>query len=143
MSFRDFARQPGHESLGVLGQTAGCPELLHVDLRLEIGRPEVAVDETRDVLVEPEAEKDVIAGERVRNRHVSLAADGRGGGATHGRVRGCTGGARQEPRSFGNVPIPCPGAIPRSSPTNGIPCRSTASRLIRRAAVFASATSRT
>ena len=36
-----------------------------------------------------------------------------------------------------------PGPTPPVSPTNGIPCRSTASRLIRSAAVFCSATSRT
>ena len=35
------------------------------------------------------------------------------------------------------------GPTPPDSPTNGIACRSTASRLIRKAAVFCSATSRT
>ena len=43
----------------------------------------------------------------------------------------------------GTSPMPCPAPMPPVSPRNGMPCRSTASRLIRSAAVFWPATSRT
>ena len=45
--------------------------------RLEVGRAEVAVDEARDVLVEAEAEQEVVAGDRVGRRDGPRAADRR------------------------------------------------------------------
>ncbi len=68
------------------------------------------------MLVETQAEEEVVAGDRVGDRHLERPADGaRRGQGGHDGV----------------------------SPTNGMPWRSTASRLIRRAAVFWVATSRT
>jgi len=78
-----------------------------------------------------------------RPRRDVLHVPGRRGSDGRLRQEVTLGAVGHRPRSPGSVPIPWPGAIPRSSPTNGIPCRSTASRLIRNAAVFASATSRT
>ena len=133
IGLRDLVGQARPERLGVVGERGRRPQRLDVDAGLQVGRAEVRVDEPGDVLVEAEAEQEVVAGDRIRNGDLPLPAD-------RERRRGV---GRHEPRSPGSEPIPWPGAIPFSSPTNGIPCRSTASRLIRSAAVFASATSRT
>ena len=117
-------------------QPLGRPELLQVHLRLEIGRAEVAVDEPRDPLVEPKGKEEVVAGDRVRGRDVSFAADGRDPRPIGHSLRTSGGFAVR-------CPSPAPAPASASSPTNGIAWRSTASRLIRRAAVFCSATSRT
>ena len=132
--FVDLGRDPIEEGVCVVEQPSGRPQRLEIDLRLEVGRPEVAVDETGDPLVQPEGEEEVVAGDRIRRRYGRLAADRRDE-RTRGRI--AIGGHR------GSSPMPWPGATPPSSPRNGMPWRSTASRLIRRAAVFAAATSRT
>ena len=49
---------------GVVGEPGRRAELLHVDLGLQVGRAEVAVDEARDVLVEPQREQQVVARDR-------------------------------------------------------------------------------
>ena len=174
-------------AMRIVTQPGRRAELLHVDLGLEVGRPEVAVDEARDVLVEPQPEQDVVARDRVRAPAPSAcrrrpgrarsplhlvrdaardARRGRGGrrpgGAPRPAARTAPGRveARLDPeldrgtgragvglaggggRAAPLAPLPA-GPTPPDSPTNGIPWRSTASRLIRRAAVFCSATSRT
>src|SRR5207248_751791 len=108
------------------------PQLLHVHLGLEVRRAEVPVDEARNPLVQPKGQEEVVARDAVGNGHLPLTAYREGGRGTH-------------PRSVpaGISPIPCPRATPDSSPRNGMPWRSTASRLIRSAAVFWAATSRT
>ena len=73
----DLGRQPVAERERIVAQSGRRAKLLEVDPGLEVGRPEVAVDEARDVLVEPQAEQDVVAGDRVRGRHRPRAADGR------------------------------------------------------------------
>ena len=130
----DLVGESGAERVGVAGKRARRPERLQVDLRLEVRRAVVPVDESRDVLVEPQAEQQVVARDGVWGSG-PVERRRRRGSLSHPVVIA-------EP-SPGSVPIPWPGPMPRSSPTNGIPCRSTASRLIRSAAVFASATSRT
>ena len=125
----DFGIQPIGEPLGVLDQAGGRAELFEVDLRLEVGRPEVPVDQTGDPLVEPQGEEQVVAGDRIRGRDIALAADRRYPASAWVTSRAAVG--------------PSTAGVGPSSPTNGIACRSTASRLIRRAAVFCSATSRT
>ena len=55
----------------------------------------------------------------------------------------CAWPATSSPAADGTSPMPWPAPTPPVSPRNGIPWRSTASRLIRSAAVFCSATSRT
>ncbi len=50
----DLVGEPGAQGHRVVAQAGRRAELLHVDLGLEVGRAEVAVDEARDVLVEPE-----------------------------------------------------------------------------------------
>ena len=142
---------------------------------LSVGRPEVAVDEARDVLVEPEAEQEVVAAIGVGLRDLARAADGRDAAVRRGSVTAASGpaaGARRSPWSRcasasrrasarrsarvgsagrpGSIGQPgrsgaavdgaaagrLAGPMPPVSPTNGIPWRSTASRLIRSAAVF-------
>ena len=49
---RDFRRDPLAQAGCVVGQAARTSARFEIDLRLEIGRAEVAVDEPRDVLVE-------------------------------------------------------------------------------------------
>ena len=131
IGFRDVRRDPLEQVRGVLHEAPGRVELLDVRLGLELRRAEETVDEARDVLVEPEGEEEIVSGDPVRDGDAAVAADG------DDRVVTCHG------RSPGTDPIPWPGARPFSSPTKGIPWRSTASRLIRSADVFASATSRT
>ena len=107
-----------------------CAALLHVDPGLELGRAEVAVDEPGDVLVEPEGEQEVVACDRIGRRHRPRPAHRRHAGA------GRRSAARRTRQAS-------PAPKPPVSPANGMCWRSTASRLIRRAAVFCSATSRT
>ncbi len=127
----DLGAQAPQQVGGICDQARGCGELLGVDLGLEVGRSEVAVDQPGQPLVEAECQEQVVARDRVRCRYPALSADG---GHLHANAHG--------PGSL--LPTGCdsPPSWP-SSPTNGIPWRSTASRLIRRAAVFCSATSRT
>jgi hypothetical protein len=136
VGFRDVRRDLLEEALGVVAETPRRAELARISLGLEIGRTVEPVDEAGDVQVEAEGEQQVVAGDGVGDGDPALAADGERGGD---RLRGLGHGFR----SPGTEPIPWPGAMPFSSPTNGMPWRSTASRLIRSADVFASATSRT
>ena len=142
----DLRGQTLAEGGRVVAQAGRGPELLHVDLGLELGRAEVAVDEARDPLVEPEGEQEVVAGDRVgadrpapgpsasrpspadatRDRDVRPAGHRRSAGT---RQASGSGIARAEPAGLASA--------------NGMCCRSTASRLMRSAAVFCSATSRT
>ena len=133
----DLGREAVEEAAASSTQRGRRAELLDVDLGLEIGRPEVAVDEPGEVLVEPEREEEVVAGDGIRNRDLALAADGERVGRLRASSPSRSAVAGQRPHPLARAPCP------RSSPTNGIPWRSTASRLIRSADVFASATSRT
>ena len=108
-------------------------QLLHVDLRLEVGRAEVAVDQARDVLLEPERRA---AGSRGRSGPAGTCRAPPTARVVAGPVVTSVGLAGQRAH-----PLTRP--IPRSSPTNGIPWRSTASRLIRAPPSSAAATSRT
>ena len=98
----------------VLAEPRGGRELLRVDAGLELGRPVVAVDEPRDVLVQPEAEQQVVLGDRVRRRDLPGATDRRdesrgrrhrcirsGRGARRSPWSRCVVGAAREPRRGG------------------------------------------
>ena len=103
---------------GIVGQPRRGAQRLHVHLPLEIARPVVAVDDTGDPLVEAKAEQQVVPGDRVGSGDQRLAAH------------------RRHPGAVAHAPMP------PVSPTKGIPS-SAALRLMRSAAVFCSATSRT
>ena len=188
VGFGDLGRQTVPQGGRVLAQAGRRAKLLHVDRRLEIRRPEVPVDEPRDVLVEAEARgggsrgrsgrapgpcgsrrppgpaptrsplhllgawraRHVVTEVRVglaarlgeplgeRGIHRQAGPVGRTVRATRGRL-----GRVDAERVGASIRSRGAEAGPPVSPTNGIRCRSTASRLIRRAAVFCSATSRT
>ena len=167
----------------VVGEPRGRPQLLHVDLGLERRRAVEGIDGPRQVLVEPEREEDVVAGDGVRHPHLARAPTpacvrgppsplealrpGRPAVAAGpapascvvcseaawrassrrrliaGMPAGSTAAIRAASPVAGTSRTACPGPTPPVSPTNGIPCRSTASRLIRSAAVFWPTTSRT
>ena len=84
----DLGREPGATPLvGHLGQHAIAQRhrvraegdrgaaLFEVDLGLEIGRAEVAIDQPGDVLVEPQREQEVVGRHWVGGRHPARAAD--------------------------------------------------------------------
>ena len=123
--FRDVRLDPAAERDRVVAEPVRGEERLQVHLCLEVCRPEIAVDQTGDPLVEPQRKEQVVPGDVVGSRDEPFTADGR------------------DHVQFGTSPMPWPGATPPSSPWNGMPWRSTASRLIRSAAVLAAATSRT
>src|SRR5436190_2348530 len=175
--FRHLVGQSRAKSGGIVAKARAGARLLHVDLRLERRGPEVAIDETLDVLVEAQAEDDVVARHGIGWTNRPLAADrrhadvrrlhrcifsGRGArGASWSRWasawrrasarRSARAGSVGRPARSGErsrearaiVEAGAPDPTPPVSPTNGSPDRSTASRLIRSAAVFCSATSRT
>ena len=193
-----LAREAVAERRGVLGEPGGRAELLEVDLRLEVGRPEVAVDGARAGAGRAGGRAAGSRGRPGRARARRGCRPPRGCAVTAGGAPGAARAAppwsawsaaaaraasrrawrsgssgivaargergvrvavirsrgrrparrRRAARSTrvprrGTSPMPCPGPTPPVSPRNGIPWRSTASRLIRSAAVFWAATSRT
>ena len=71
----DLILEPSAESVSVVSESGWRPERLDVDVRLKIGRTVVGIDEPGDVLVEPEREQEVVAGDRVGNRDLALATN--------------------------------------------------------------------
>src|SRR5439155_7949425 len=59
---------PGAEGGGVFLETRGRSNGLHVDRRLQIGRSEVGVNDPGELLVEAEAEEQVVGGDRMGER---------------------------------------------------------------------------
>ena len=114
----DLGREAPAEGPGITGERRRRAEGLDVRRRLQVGRTVVGVYQARAVLVEAEDQLDVVAGDAIGSLHGTDAADGRNA-LDHRSPGSCV------------------------SPTNGMPSRSTASRLIRRTAVLAAATSRT
>jgi len=70
---------------GVLAKPGRLAQLLHVDLRLEVSRAEVAVHQPRQVLIEPQRKQQVGGRDGVRGGDRPAATDGRhaGRGAGH------------------------------------------------------------
>ena len=80
IGLRDLGGEPRPEGERVLGEARRRAQRLHVDAGLELGGPEVAIDGPGQVLVEPEAEEEVVARDVVGRRDVARAADGRDAG---------------------------------------------------------------
>ena len=94
IGLRDLGVEPRPEGERVLGEARRRAQRLHVDAGLELGGPEVAVDGPGQVLVEPEAEQEVVAGDVVGRRDVARAADGRDAGRRHRSSRVLRGACR-------------------------------------------------
>ena len=77
VGFGHLGGEAGAECGRVVAEACRGAELLHVDLGLERGRPEVAVDEPGMCWSRRSAEEDVVAGDRVGRRDRPRAADGR------------------------------------------------------------------
>ena len=71
---RDLGRQPDAQGCRVIAQRRRRPKLLHVHLGLQLGRAEIAIHQARDVLIQPEAEEQVVSGDRIGRRHRPGAA---------------------------------------------------------------------
>ena len=114
------------------------PGAAHRCIRLRPGRPRPVV---RVIVAGRRVARLPDSGRELVNLRRDVEADAAGPVADH--LRGADGPC---PAPTGPCPAPtgpCPAPTPPDSPRNGIPCRSTASRLIRSAAVFWRATSRT
>ena len=77
LGLRDLRPDPRGQRRGVLAEPRCGRELLRIDAGLDGGRPEVPIHEPRDALAQPQAEQQIVLGDRVRRGDLPGATDGR------------------------------------------------------------------
>ena len=103
--------EPRPEGDRVLGEARRRAQRFHVDAGLELSGPEVAIDRPGQVLVEPEAQEEVVPRDVIRRRDLARAADGRDACRRHRSSRSLRG-ARGVPSAAWD---PCSDAAFRAS----------------------------